>query len=161
MTNFTRLVLSAFLLLAGLTLSAEMLPDGGITIDEMSSILTKKGYKAEVKVYNDEGEKKIVSSAEGYKFAIYFYSLSDKGRAKNIQFCVSVDLKDGITLERAYQWNKEYRYARVYRDEEDDPIMEMDMDLEHGCTTEAVDNNLERWFSLLNTFDKFIHGQDD
>jgi hypothetical protein len=144
--------------LTGLALAAEALPDGGVTVDEMAGILGKKGFRAEIRKLKN-GEQKIVSSAEGFTYDIFFYSMGENGRATSFQFCMALNLKNGISLEKVYEWNKEYRFARMYRDNEDDPVIEMDVDVEHGCTVEAIENNFERWYSLLNTFDKFVHGK--
>ncbi len=136
---------------------SEALPDGGITLQEMAQILTAKGYKAEIKVAKDDSEEtRILSAAEGYHFAIYFYAMSDEGRAKNIQYCLSFDARSDITNDKALDWNRHYRYGRMYLNDKGEPFLEMDRDLEHGCTTEAVDNDLERWFSLISTFAKFL-----
>jgi hypothetical protein len=32
----------------------------------------------------------------------------------------------------------------------------MDMDMEHGATTEAMTNDLDRWVVVMNEFRKFI-----
>lgn len=137
------------------SLQAKPLPDGGVTVNEVAAILQEKGYWIEMGT-DGTGNPKITSKAEGYTFAIYFYSLSEEGRAKSIQFCLGIAMKDGISLERVNEWNKGYRFGRVYQDEENDPILELDLDVEHGCNTEAIDNILERWFALITTFDEFL-----
>jgi hypothetical protein len=44
----------------------------------------------------------------------------------------------------------------MYINDSDSAYWEMDRDVEHGCTTEAVDNDLERWFSVIHSIDEFI-----
>ncbi len=147
---------------AGGVLVSEPLPDGGITLNEMAKILSDKGYKAEIKVAKDDkDETRIVSAAEGHVFVIYFYGFSDDGRAKNIQYCISFNPISSITVERSVEWNRHFRFARMYLNDSNTSYWEMDRDLEHGATTEAIDNDLERWFSVIHSIDKFISDKDD
>ena len=140
----------------GAGLGADPLPDGGITLQEMAKILMDKGYKAEIKIAKDEDdETRIVSAADGHTFVIYFYDMSD-GRARNIQYCISFNPSPSITVETAVDWNRHFRFARMYLTDSNTSYWEMDRDVEHGCTTEAVDNDLERWFSVMHSVDKFI-----
>ena len=54
------------------------------------------------------------------------------------------------------EWNRTKRFGRVYLDRDSDPWIEMDMDVEHGATTEAMANDLTRWALVLTEFRKFI-----
>jgi hypothetical protein len=143
-------------ILAGvMPLFAQMYPDGGVTVNEVSQVLQDEGYWLEITKASD-GSPKILSKAEGYSFAIYFFGLSDSGRARSIQFCLGIDMEDGVELDTVNEWNSGYRFARMYRDEENDPILEYDIDVERGCTPEAIANGIDRWVALIETFDSFL-----
>lgn len=149
-------VIAGLAFLAGvMPLSAQMYPDGGVTVNEVSTVLQDDNYWYEIATASD-GTPKILSKAEGYTFAIYFYDLSDSGRARSIQFYLGIDMEDGVSPDKAIEWNSGYRFARMYLDEENDPILEYDLDVERGCTPEALSNAFERWVALIDTFDGFL-----
>jgi hypothetical protein len=153
--NRTILCIAAITLICLLPLGAQTFPDGGVKVTDVSAVLQDGGYWLEIAKASD-GTPKIISKAGGYTFAVYFFGVAEDGRARSIQFCLGLDMEDGISLDDVNEWNAGYRFARVYRDEENDPIMEYDIDVERGCTKEALENAVERWVALIDTFDEFL-----
>lgn len=131
------------------------LPDGGVTAGEVRAALQAKGFKAEV-TKDSEGDPLIRSAADGSNFSIYFYDCDKSGRCVAIQFSAGFDLTKGTTLEVVNTWNKDRRFGKAYLDDERDPYLEYDIDLEHGATTEALENVVDVWESVLPTFKKHI-----
>jgi Putative bacterial sensory transduction regulator len=133
---------------------ARSLPDGGLTSQEVANILQEKGYKAQVTT--DKGGDPMVRSASGgVDFLVLYYECKGRQRCPSIQFYAGFK-KKGITPARIAEWNTKKRFGRAYLDDEFDPRVEMDVDLEHGATTEAVANDMERWVVVLSEFTKFI-----
>lgn len=135
--------------------SAGMLPDGGVTASEVAKALQDKGYRAEVTTGSD-GDPLIKSAADGTNFRILFYSCSKAQRCASIQFVAAFDLEDGLKLSKINSWNQSKRFGRAYLDDEMDPFVEMDVDFEHGATSEAIANNIDTWAAVLPAFKTFI-----
>jgi len=145
--------------LLGLALStparAGALPDGGVTAAEVAAVMQAKGLKAEI-AKDKDGDPMIVSGVDGTTFRVLFYGCKSTSRCAAIQFATGIDLPDGLTLETINDWNRKNRFGRAYLDEEMDPYLQMDMDLEHGATTEAVGANLDTWAVVLPAFKAYI-----
>jgi hypothetical protein len=134
---------------------AGVLPDGGVTSAEVAKALQDKGYRAEVTTGSD-GDPLIKSAADGTNFRILFYSCSKAQRCASIQFVAAFDLDDGLKLSRINAWNSSKRFGRAYLDDDMDPFVEMDVDFEHGATSEAIANNVDTWAAVLPAFKTFI-----
>jgi len=130
------------------------LPDGGVTAQEVASVLQEKGYKAQV-TKDKDGDPLIRSAAGGNDFLILYYECKRRPRCASIQFYAGFK-KQGISPERIAEWNSTKRFGRAYLDSDSDPRVEMDVDVEHGATTEAIANDMERWSTVLAEFTKFI-----
>jgi hypothetical protein len=130
------------------------LPDGGVTAEEVASVLHQKGYKAQVTT-DDSGDPMVRSASSGVDFLVVYYECNHKPRCASIQFYAGFK-KPGITPAQIAEWNATKRFGRAYLDDLSDPRVEMDVDVEHGTTTEAIGNAVERWVSVLTEFTKFI-----
>jgi hypothetical protein len=138
---------------------AKPLPAGGATVEEVAASLRAVGLNAEIGK-DDQGDPKIrsLNEKQNLEFYVYFYSCKND-RCGAIQFSEGYDLKDGISCERIDKWNSEWRYGRAFRDKENDPYVQMDVDLERGSTTESIDNNLEVWLTIIGEFEKHIYAE--
>lgn len=133
---------------------AAMLPDGGVTAQEVARALQAKGYRAELD-RDAAGDPMIRSALDGSNFQILFYDC-EKGRCVSIQFVTAFELEKDLTFSKINEWNRTKRFGRAYLDEEMDPFVEMDLDLEHGATSEAIENNIDTWAAVLPAFKNFI-----
>jgi hypothetical protein len=133
---------------------ARPLPDGGITAQELASVLQEKGYKAQVTTDKD-GDPLVRSASGGVDFLVLYYECKGKQRCPSIQ-CYAGFKKTAIMPARIAEWNTKRRFGRAYLDDESDPRVEMDVDVEHGATTEAIANDMERWVTVLAGFTKHI-----
>lgn len=152
------LVIGAATMALGLAAGAKAapLPDGGVTAREMADVLQNRGYRAEITTDSD-GDPMIKSTAEAINFQVYFYNCNGKPRCKTIQFGSAFDLEHGMELGKINDWNRHNRFGRAYLDDENDPFVEMDVDVEHGFSTEALSNNLDTWVAVLPKFRNFIN----
>ena len=145
--------LAAAFLLAG-PAAAGPLPSGGATVQEIAKVLLDKGYKAEIGK-DSQGDTMISSGSEGANFRIFFYGCK-VGRCNSIQFSAAFDLTNGMTATQINDWNVKRRFGRAFLDKEMDPFVQMDLDLEHGSSTESVANNLATWVLVLRQFRAYI-----
>jgi hypothetical protein len=138
--------------------AAEMkvVPDGGMTIEEVAAWLQNAGYKAEIKKA-DKGDSYITSGAEGVNFDIYL----DDCKAKR---CGSLEFTAGFTVDgglkggtaKVNEWNRDKRWVRAYLDKDNDPWAEMDISLTPGRTFAAIDDDFSIWRTMLDAFKTFI-----
>ena len=130
------------------------LPDGGVTAQEVVRVLQSKGLQAAITTGKD-GDPLIHSASGGSKFGVYFYECKKSPRCGSIQFSAGFTQRN-VSPARLADWNRGKRFGRVYLDDDFDPWVEMDMDMEHGATTEAIANNVERWVGVIGEFTKYI-----
>jgi hypothetical protein len=118
--------------------------------------LQKEGFAA--KLGTDKvGDPMITSGASGTTFQIFFYNCTDHKACATISFHAGYDLKNNIGLEKINEWNRGKRFGRAYLDKENDPILEMDLDLDDGGVSQALFiDNLQFWTSILAEFEKHI-----
>ncbi len=145
-----------FWVLAG-SAGATPLASGGVTAAEVAAILQAKGYVAQIGK-DEEGDPNIHSGsgAEGSGFDVYFFGCNKGPRCTSIEFSVAYHVEGGLTLAQINEWNHKKRFGRAYLDSENDPFIGMDVDVEKGFSTEAIDNNIDTWDSVVGTFRHFI-----
>ena len=73
--------------LAGQAAIAKPLPDGGITVQEMTEVLKADGYPIEMATWG--GEPVINTSVNGIKFGVHFFECDSSGRCQSILFSSS------------------------------------------------------------------------
>lgn len=118
--------------------------------------LQEAGYAA--KLGTDKGgDPMITSGVSGTTFQIYFYNCTDNKNCATVQFSSGYDLKDPVSLQRINEWNRDQRFGSAYLDKENDPILQMDLDLDDGGISQALFNdNVEFWASVVGDFERHI-----
>ncbi len=103
------------------------------------------------------GDPMITSTANGMTFQVYFYNCSNHINCATITFHSGYDLTQGPSLEAINTWNRSKRFGRAYLDRENDPILEMDVDLDDGGVSSLLFiDNVEFWVSVLGDFETHI-----
>ena len=153
---------AASLIAAGLVAPARpaALADGGATADEVAQVLQGKGYAAQLSK-DDAGDPMIRSGAEGASFTVFFYGCQKTARCSSIEFSAAYHIDGGLKLTDVNGWNLKNRFGRTYLDSENDPHVEMDLDMEHGFTTEAIANNVDTWDAVLTSFQRMVRCASD
>jgi hypothetical protein len=123
----------------------------------MVTMLKAKGLEADVRGGGSENPY-IASDYGGYKFLVIFMNCDDKyANCKTVQFYMGFNDAKDVSLERLNAWNRDSRFARAYRDNEGDPVLEMDLDLDFkGLPRENVDESMNTWFSLMQAYRDFV-----
>lgn len=120
--------------------------------------LLASGYRAEMKK-DGEGDPMIMSASSGTKFGVFFYNCTNHANCATVQFHAGFDTDPGKapSLEKINAWNRTQRFGRAYLDNEGDPVIEMDIDLDDGGMSQPLFlDNLEFWVSVLAQFEKEI-----
>ncbi len=142
------------LALGGAEAQARPLPAGGVTAAEVIEVLQASGYRAQADV-DGVGDPMVHSATDGTSYAIYFYGCEGQ-RCTSIGFQAGYAMKKPPSLAKINEWNREMRFGRAHIDAEMDPIIEMDVDLELGATTEQLQSVIATWALVVPAFETFI-----
>lgn len=138
------------LLLALLAPLAFAATPGGISGQEMAKVLQDEGYQAKLSADAD-GDPMIESRMGGVTVHMYFYDCEAR-RCDSLQLSVGLDLDKGSTPAVVNKFNREFRYARAFLDDEMDPFLKFDFELPPGDHPGYVASQLDTWEQLLGEF---------
>lgn len=114
------------------------------------------GYRAVLGV-DRVGDPKIDSAVSGTNFQIFFYNCTANKACATVQFHSGYDITNPVSLDRINEWNQTKRFGRAFLDKENDPILEMDVDLDDGGLSRLLFiDNVEFWSSILGEFERHI-----
>jgi len=116
--------------------------------------LQAKGFQA--KLGTTSGEPSIESGAGGIKFKIFFENCTDGKACRTVTFFTGfTDIE--ATPAKLNQWNAQNRFTRAYIDKENDPVLAMDVDLDHaGVPRENFGEYLDIWSALAPKYLAFL-----
>lgn len=122
----------------------------------LADLLQTEGYKVEI-TKDSVGDPLLKGKLNGTSYDIFFYDCTDNANCRTIQFQAGYDLTNGMSLARANQWNSDMRYAAAHLDDEMDPFLQMDMNIDYGVSAENFVDNFEMWSNVLGKFEEFIN----
>ena len=103
------------------------------------------------------GDPMISSGVAGTTFQIFCYNCTNHRECATVQFHSGYHQKASPPLTTINEWNRTQRFGRAYLDKENDPILEMDVDLDDGGLSPLLFiDNIEFWSSVLSRFEKHI-----
>ena len=103
------------------------------------------------------GDPMITTSFNGTTYQLFFYNCTDHKACATVQFHSGYHLPAQLPLETVNEWNRSQRFGRAYLDKENDPILEMDVDLDDGGVAPLLFiDNVEFWESILPKFETHI-----
>jgi len=149
----SKLGVAAFAALLALPASAETLD--ATNPRKLVEVIQDLGYRARLET-DGVGDPMILSSAAGADFRIYFYGCSQNKDCSTLLFKAGFDLIMGTTLETVEEWNEGTLYGRAYLDDEDDPWLELGVNMKGGVSRENFEATFGRWESILSSFQRHI-----
>lgn len=147
------LLVASLFLTASPTL-AQPIPAKGLTVEEVATFLKSKGYRAEI-VTDSDGHSDIKTGMEGLSVSVNVEDCKGK-HCESLQFVTGFDLKDGLTYERADEWNDVKRWASLSLDKDMDPYLSMDVSLTPGSSYEALTESVVIWEMMLDDAKGFL-----
>jgi hypothetical protein len=102
-----------------------------LSVDEVRTLLEGGGYR--IDKVDEDGD--IVFVMDGRK--VYWIFFGESNNSVQIRFAWRRE-GTGATTRRINEWNRTKRYSKAYFDHEDDPILELDLDLAGGVTLARV-----------------------
>lgn len=157
---FARAGLTAALLTSAACLAPVAVADDLVDATEpkhLVSILRGMGQPAELDT-DDVGDPLIRSEIDGTRYWIVFYGCDEErhDRCEVLLFRVGYALSNGIDLDRINDWNATELMGRAFRDEENDPWLEMAWNLDGGVTARNFESTVEWWEAALTRFEQHI-----
>ena len=123
----------------------------------MTQVLQSFGYRAELGTDNG-GDPKISSSSGGANFSIFFYGCTNGTNCDAISFSAAFDLDPGSNVALMNDWNVKKRYTKAYLDDEQDPVIDMDIFLgDGGVTIENFRFWVDTWERAVGDFKTHIN----
>lgn len=98
-----------------------------LSADQLMEVLSKEGLVP-------EKTKETVIRVKMDQVGVLFFVSDSK---ENIQAYAGFE-SDNTTCAKVNQWNADKRFSRAYLDDDDDPVIELDLDLEGGITQERL-----------------------
>jgi hypothetical protein len=153
-----RQALAALFLLAGFAVAAPASAQQLVSAtnpQQIANVMRDKGFNVELTT-DGEGDPMIKSDIDGTLWVVVFYNCTDNKNCKTLQFYMGFT-EPVISNDRMNGWNQKHRFAFAYNDEEGDPVLEMDLDTDHGGMPRVLfEDNLDTWSSLANQFMQFV-----
>ncbi|MFW2541315.1 YbjN domain-containing protein [Primorskyibacter sp. 2E107] len=118
-------------------------------------LLRSEGYAVELG-RDSVGDPKISVKYEGTGFQIFFYDCSDNVECRTIQYQTAYDMTDGMAYAQSNEWNATKRYATVYLDDEMDPFLQMDVNVDYGVSEKNFVDNFKMWTRVMKDFEDYI-----
>ncbi|MDW8480224.1 MAG: YbjN domain-containing protein [Xanthomonadales bacterium] len=138
--------LQALLLLLALASPAPAAPEGSFETLDASAlvrILGDLGYTgAEIDADGD-----VIVPMQGHRVLLLLGS--HRGRYLMARFAVTGSAAD---LKWANEWNRDLRFARVYLDQDGDPVLEAELDFVGGVRRANVEHFIRSFGDAVGTF---------
>ena len=123
-----------------------------------------RGMGLPAKLITKPGDNPYIESKyNSLVFLVFFMTCDDNHKnCKTIQYYMGYSDSKGTTLDKLNEWNRDHRFARAYRDNEGDPVLEMDVDLDfNGLPRENIIETLRTWQSLMDQYQTHLFGALD
>lgn len=130
-----------------------VIPDGGLTLEEVVQWLESTGYPAKV-VAGASGKLHVETSTQDTPVAI-MADLKD-GRSAFLNFVSGFSTHGKFDIAQINAWNYDNRWSTAYYDDVNDPWFAMAISLWPGGTYESLNDQLATWNRTLGQFiDKY------
>lgn len=111
----------------------------------IESALKAAGYPVTMQK-DGSGDPMIKTVYEGVNFLINFYGCKNNADCTTVSFLTAFSATKKPTLERINEWNSKRRFSRVYTDNEGDPVVQWEVDLDDGGMSPALFIDNVEWF---------------
>lgn len=124
--------------------------------EKIRSIVESLGSPATLRA-EPNADPYIESNLDGMPFLVIFMNCTGGRDCRTLQYYMGFSDAKQVPLERFNEWNREKRFARAYRDESGDPVLEMDVDVDfNGLPRENIRETFNTWASLMRAYRDFI-----
>lgn len=123
--------------------------------ESVASVIRDKGFTVEL-TKDGDGDPMIKAEVDGTKFAVFFYGCTNGKNCATISFYAGWT-GSGADLAKVNEWNRTQRFGRAYLDKDNDPCIQMEVDLDDGGMSKLLfEDNVEFWMAVMQGYSKFI-----
>jgi hypothetical protein len=124
-----------------------------ITGPELQSLMQDWGYRAELGV-DDVDDPKITTKSNGVTFSIFFYECDDQTpkQCGSLGFSSWLDLPEPLSMTQVNEWNLNKRFGTASIDDEGDPKLELNINVDGGITAQGLRENFDWWERAFGEF---------
>jgi len=126
----------------------------GVSGTDLEQILTVEGYAFE-RAVDAAGNPLFRIEVESLKVVLIF-NQCEEGICQNLQLYAGFAMQQKPALEAVNTWNRTKRFGRAYIDDEGDPVLEGDLDLEGGISAGAIAEFLRTFAELVPAFAEHV-----
>ncbi|MBN2907734.1 MAG: YbjN domain-containing protein [Rhodobacteraceae bacterium] len=114
------------------------------------------GYAATMSTDNT-GDPKISAKVSKSNFVVFFYGCTDNADCASVQFYVGYDVNGTVSALKMNEWNRNKLFSKATVDDEGDPALEMDVNLDFdGSGDQNFNDTLDIWRLSIEEFEEFI-----
>ncbi len=123
--------------------------------DPSAILNVAKGFGSATLETDSAGDPKISGRIDGVKYGIYFYGCNAGKACTDIQLAAGwSDVK--VTLDKINEWNRTKRYGKAYLDKENDPMLELSVNINHGVSVKNLEDTFEWWKAIVDGFQEEV-----
>ena len=123
-----------------------------VSPEQMTRILTAMGLEATEAPGAKEGEQApLLLELGGYRALLFLLNDNTDGQ-------LYVVFKGKVKTEQMNEWNRDHRFARAYRDDDGDAVLEADLDFAGGVTEEAIKAWVRLFRDMTMDYAKYVDG---
>lgn len=120
----------------------------------IARFMAKTGYKAELRA-DANGDPVIAGRISRSDYTIQFYECEQNSFCNSVQFFTQAPRPAGLTLEEVNAFNSRWRYVRLTLAGQA-VRLQMDVNLDAGVTGDNLEDTLDIWRQLLETFEREV-----
>ena len=129
-----------------------------VTPEMTAQMLTQVGYK-NVEVYSSQAGRKHVKALLGQLPVYVLHANCEGEQCSSLAFATFFGKQANIDWNYINAWHKSWRYTRLYRNDEEDLVFDMDMHFHSGVTPDYLQKSMVLYAQMLNTLLEFKPGE--
>lgn len=106
---------------------------------------------------SEQGDPMISGRIDGTRYTLFFFGCTNKVNCTSIQFYAGWEMENPVSTRDLNDWNRTKRYGRAYLDNSNDPVVEMDVVMEHGISRRNLEANFDLWKTVMSQFKQAIN----
>jgi len=111
-----------------------------------------RGYGSGTLEADADGDPMIRGRIEGTSYTLQFYGCESGKACRSVQFTAAWVNPGNVTLDSVNDWNRTRRFGKAYLDTENDPVLEMNVNLDFGVSQRNFDDTADYWRLALELF---------
>lgn len=126
--------------------------------DPQKIVEIAKGFGTATLEKDSSGDPKITGRIDGTRYMILFFGCTNNKDCSSIQFAAgwSMPKDKRLSIAQMNEWNKTKRFGKAYIDDENDPVIEMDLPL-YDVPVAYLEDSFEWWQAAVGEFSNYVN----